>query len=321
MKKGKALIAVLAAGIIVSVGLLAGCAADTTGPNLQSTAVALRNSLDAQMLDQYRMVQSWAKAPILLEAAKEAQGYGLNGLYECWSAEATREYDEGEAVGDGDAANDISPEASNFLITSAEVSVVVSDVFITDYRGYVIAANGATGDFDQGPNDWRVFLDEGGKPYFKKHKPEPGGEGWYRKTNESPTRFWAGEAEWDDGWIAEISLQLRDPDTDEYLGQIKVTFNYGKIASGIVDRGETYLYEIKVVTPAGIIAATSEADQTKVNNEAVNLSNLVFFKEVQTGKTAGFTKETDEDGEEVYIGYAVSRDVSKHIIVVSMKAK
>jgi len=266
------------------------------------------------------MVKTWAKSPILLEAAKDAQLYGLIALYEMWSAEATREYDEGEACGDGDPANDISPEASAFLTDIAATSGVVPDIFITNFNGYAIAANGATGDFDQGPSDWRIFLDDAGEPYFKKHKPAEGGEGWYRKTNESPTRFWAGEVEWDGLWIADTCCQLRDPDTDEYLGQIKPTLDYGKIASGIVERGETYLYEIKVITADGTIVATSEADQAKVNNEAVTLSNMAFFKEVQGGRTAGYTLETDEDGERVNIGYAVSFDVSKNIIVVSQLA-
>jgi hypothetical protein len=59
-----------------------------------------------------------------------------------WSAEATREYDEGEAVGDGNPNNDLDPSVSEYLAKLTETTAF-PEIFITDSRGYAIAANAA----------------------------------------------------------------------------------------------------------------------------------------------------------------------------------
>lgn len=342
MKIRDLILAVLAAGMVISTGILTGFTSseiddiedvtseasadvleDTANDNLKNIAIGIRDSLDSQMQSQYEMVRTWAQAPTLLNAAQAAQDYTMEELYEMWSAEAARKYDEGEAVGDGNPDNDLDPAASNYLVALSN-STAFPEIFITDSRGYAIAASGATGDFDQGPDDWRVFL-ENGVPVFKKHKPAEGGEGWYRDTNASSDGFFVGEVEWDNSagtWGIDIVSQMRDPTTNAYLGQIKAVFDYGSFIDQFVTTEELDVYEIKVVNQASVIVATSLDNKDKVNNEDVTVEGMEYLKAVNGGATAGFNAEPeiDENGKEVHVGYAVSSDVNQHIVVVSKEA-
>ena len=236
---------------------------------------------------------------------------------------STRTYDELEAVGDGDYTNDLDPEASEYLESLSTTTGTYPEIFITDNRGYAVAANGATGDFDQGPDDWRIYLDEEtGLPYFTQHAPEEGGEGWYKATFESEDGFWTGDVTWDDSaytWGLELVSQLKDSITNEYLGQIKAVFNYGEFIKNFVKLTDLDVYEIKVIDKTGVIVATSETDTTKVNDPDTTLSSLELYQNIQNGIKSGYTTGTDEDGEDVYSGYAVSNDVNGHIIVVTKK--
>jgi HAMP domain-containing protein len=301
-----------------SSGELLGIASE----NLKSVAIGIRNSLDSQMQNQYEMVKTWAQSPALTNVAKAAQKYTKEQLYEMWSAEATREYDDGEAVGDGNPNNDLDPSVSEYLAKLTKTTAF-PEIFITDSRGYAIAANAATGDFDQGPDDWRIFLEDG-VPVFKKHGPSEGGEGWYKATNESPDGFYVSEITWDDSartWGLEIMSQLREPETNEYLGQIKAVFDYGTFIDQFVGVEDLDVYEIKVVDKAGTIVATSLDDKSKVNNDDVNVRNSAYFLNAMSGISGADTgAAVDENGQSVYAGSAISQDVNGHIVVVTKKA-
>ena len=259
MKIRDLILAVLVLGMVISTGTLVIFASsgisdikDTTSEassgellgnaskNLQDVAVSIRDSLDGQMQNQYEMVKTWAQTPALLEVAKKAQSYSKEDLYEMWSAEATRVYGERqEATGDGNPDNDLSPSTSQYL-TDLSVITGFPEIFITDFRGYTIAATTATADFDQGPDDWRVIL-QNNVPVFMKLGMTAWGEDWYRAANESPDGFYVSDIIWNEGtssWGIEIVSQLKDPETNEYLGQIKAVFDYGMFIDRFVDAEE-----------------------------------------------------------------------------------
>jgi HAMP domain-containing protein len=128
--------------------------------------------------------------------------------------------------------------------------------------------------------------------------------------------------EWDDSaesWGIDLICQIRDPVSNQYLGQIKAVFNYGMFIQNFVEVNEVDVYEIKVTDQSGTIVATSETDKTKVNNEDISLASLDFYNDIDEGTTSGSSYVTDEDGENVYIGYAVSDDVNQHVVVVSKR--
>ena len=341
MKIRDLILALLVIGMVISTGILVGFASsgisdikDTTSEassgellgiasrNLEDIAISIRDSLDSQMQNQYEMVKTWANEPTILEAARKAQTYSVEELYEMWSAEATRVYnDKDEATGDANPDNDLSPDVSEYL-TRLAIMTKYLEISITDSRGYTIAANGATGDFDQGPDDWRLIL-QAGNPVFMKFGSDPGGEDWYKGANQATDGFYVSDIIWNDStesWGVEIVSQLRDPVTYGYLGQIKAVFDYGKFIDQFVKAENYNVYEIKMVDNIGIIVATSLENKNKINNALFNMQDQAIFKDV-IAKGIGSTSQSyiDENDEDVFVGYARSNDTNGHIIMVSKK--
>jgi hypothetical protein len=282
---------------------------------LEDIAVGIRDAIDGQMKNQYDMVRSWAKSPVLIDASRAAKAKGVDALFEMWSHEKSRKFKDGEAIGDGEPENDISPAASRYLLELSK-TLAFPELFLTDARGYVIAASGITSDFDQGPDDMRFFEGQG----IKQGKPEPGGELWYRKTNEAKDGLYVGPVKWDasaNRWGIEIVAQIRDPSDGSYLGQLKSVFDYGSFISQVTATGGRSLFELKVVDPQGVVVATSLSDKSKVNNKNVLLVNAEFYQNIKSGKLNGYSSkvETDENGEAVVSGYATSRDVNQHAVI------
>jgi hypothetical protein len=287
--------------------------------NLESIAIGIRDSLDSQMRNQYQMVRSWAETPTLVEASRAAGALTREALFESWSAEVGRTFVDKQAVGDGNSGNDIVPAASDFLAELSKTNPY-PELFTTDSRGYVVAAGVITGDFDQGPDDWRFFEDGG----FRKHKPEPGGEGWFRKAANSKSGMYISSVSWDESsktWGIEIISQIRDPKTQAYLGQLKAVFNYGKFVDRFVATEELGVYEVKVVSTDGTIVATSLGAKDKVNSKTIRVDKMGYVALAKTGQPHGFVAraEVDENQESVYAGYAMSKDVNQHIVVVTKK--
>ncbi len=342
MKIRDLILSLLIIGMVISTGTLVAFATsgindikDTTSEassaellgiaskNLEDIAIGIRDSLDSQMQNQYDMVKSWAHEPTVLEVAKKAQSYSKELLYEMWSATATRKYnDQKQAIGDGDPDNDLSPSLSKYF-TDLTVNTNYQEIFITDSRGYIIAASGATEDFDQGPDGWTVFL-ESGVPVFKKYKPAEGSEDSYRGANSAKDGFYVSPIIWDESsktWSIEIASQLKDPETDNYLGLIQAVFDYSTFIAQFVNVKEYDVYEIKVVDIIGHIIATSLEDKSKVNSSTINMKNQEAFWEVIGMRNGNISKAyIDENGESVCLGYAKSKDYSGHLIMVSKKA-
>jgi hypothetical protein len=294
----------------------------TSGEGLQNIAVGIRNSLDNQMKNQYNLVKSWAKSPVIYDTAAAGKEKTLEQLYEMWSAAATRSYaDDTRANGDGNFENDLNPKASKYLAEMSKLTDNYPEIFFTDSRGYAVGANVATGDFDQGPDDYVIAL-EAGKANLRKWKPNTLGEGWYEQTNKAPDGFYVTEVVYDESsrtWGLELDTQIKDPVTNANIGVMKAVFDYSKFIQRFVNVNDLDVYKIEVLTKEGVIVATSDTDKSKVNN--VNLSNTKFFQEIKSGKTAGFVvSDKDEDGADVMISYAVSTDVNKHIIIVTQKS-
>jgi len=291
--------------------------------NMATIAVGLRDSLDSQLQCQYQLVKSWAVVPTLTETAKDAQAYTKEQLYEMWSAELTRVYDEGEAIGDGNLANDLNPTASIFLKTLSDNTGTYPEIFITDNRGYAIAANVATGDFDQGPSDWRVFLDETTqKPYFKQNKPGANQEPWYYAANQAPDGFYISGTIFDESsktWGLELVSQMKDPTTDAYLGQIKAVFDFSKFVKGFVNSEELNVDEVQIIDSAGQIIADSDDEASDSTELELTKVDNVLMDEIKKGKTSGVVIMTDDEGTRVMTSYAVSNEKNKYIIAVSKK--
>lgn len=292
----------------------------SSNQNLMDIAAGYKDSLDSQLQNQYIMVKTWAKTPTLLETSKLAQTKTKEELYELWSAESTRVYDEGEATGDGNPANDLNPTASNYLISLSKTTNIYPEIFTTDNRGYAVAANVATGDFDQGPEDWRVFLDETGKPYFKMLKPGLNQEAWYYAANQAPDGFYISKVIYDESsktWGLELVSQMRNPSSNEYLGQIKAVLDFSQFINNIVNLKEIDINSVRIVTNDGKIIASYDKEGT-VKTESTTLESVgdSFLNEIKKGETSGVFTET-LNGVSSITAYKVSNDKNKYVVAVS----
>ena len=303
MKIRDLILLVLVAGMVISTGVLVVFASNgigdvknitssassgellsNAGNSLQDLAISIRDSLDSQMQNQYEMVKTWAQEPALIEVAKKAKSYSAEELFNMWSAEENRRFIYIEAAGDGNPTNDLSPAVSKY-ITELSTSINYPEIFITDYRGYTIAANGATSVFGHGADLPRVVL-WGEGPVFEIKESTGGGEDWYRAALASTEGFYASDIIWDSNvkkWGIEIVSQLRDPATGEYLGQIKAHFDYGTFINQFLNAEIFNVYEIKVVDSRGLTVATSLGDKTKTNNVNFRVFDLLtIFNAVST---------------------------------------
>ena len=349
MKIRDLILAVMIAGMLVSTGVLVAFAtngiSDVKGissvasseemignaiKNLNMMAVDIRDSLDSHMQDQYAMVKSWAQQPDILTAARDAQGYTMKQLYEMWSAAATRVYNDGDASGDGNADNDVAPTVSRYLATLVSTTNY-PEIFITDTNGFVIAASGATDDFDQGPSDWKTIL-IGDTPIFQPSGTSAYGEEWYHGAVEAGDGFYVSDVIFEpsiNAWGISIVSQLRDPATDEYLGLIKAVYNYDAFFDQYFNVNKLDIYEAKIADVNGTILATSLKDKTKVNNPAVNIKSQFGFKasiytnygniaaDSDSAKSYAFF---DENNEIICAGSAMSGDANRHTVMVTRKA-
>lgn len=340
MKIRDLILSVLILGMVISTGVLVAFASmgisdikDTTSEassgellsnaskNLQDVAISIRDSLDSQMQTQYEMVKAWAREPAILDAARDAQSYSKEDLFEMWSAAATRQFTDGKAVGDMNPDNDLSPALTKYLDELPAITYF-REIVVTDSRGYTIATNVATEDFDQGPDDWNIVLVDG-TPVFMMYQPNDEGEDWYLAANAAQDRFWVSDIIFDETsrtWGLEIVSQIRDPETDEYLGQIKTVFDYNTFISQFVNIEKIEVYEIKVANIEGLIVATSLEDKSKVNNESVNIKDQDLYW-IAVAEQYGNISEPfiDENGESVYAGFARSRDYNRHTVIVAKK--
>ncbi len=342
MKIRDLILSVLIAGMVISTGVLVVFASNgigdvknitseassgellsNAGNSLQDLAISIRDSLDSQMQNQYEMVKTWAQEPSLIEVAKKAKSYSAEELFEMWSAKENRRYIYIEAAGDGNPNNDLSPAVSKYL-TEISTSINYPEIFITDYRGYTIAANTATSVFGHGADLPRVVLYAGG-PVFEKKESTGGGEDWYRAALASTEGFYVSDIIWDSNikkWGIEIVSQLRDPATGEYLGQIKAHFDYGTFINQFLNAEIFNVYEIKVVDRRGLTVATSLGDKTKTNNVNFRIFDQLIIYNAVSAKEIGYIPEpfVDENDKEVYLGFAKSEDYYGHIVMVTKKA-
>jgi nitrogen fixation/metabolism regulation signal transduction histidine kinase len=259
---------------------------DSAANNIKDMAIGIRDSLDSQMKNQADMVKTWAQSPLLMDAVVTAGTYEESALENMW--------------GDENLDDDLSPQASSYLKTLVE-STLFTEIIVTDSRGYTVAASGATDTFDLSSEEW------------------------FQKVKLAPSGYYTGGTSRDASsgiYEMDIIYSMKDPATGDITGLVKAVFDYSRFIDGFINTNSLLVWEIKVVEPDGNIVATSMIEKSKVNNPEMNQAEMAYFKEVIGGKFTGnsHTTEVDENGESVYFGYAVSKDVSQHVVVVSKKA-
>jgi len=308
---------------------------ESAGISMQSIATEITEAHDNYLKEKYKQVEMWAMSPIIVQTCKDAKSYSLSQLYDMWSDPATREFDSGEAVGDGDPTNDLNPEASLYLMalvdkeTDEDGHVLFPEIFFTDSRGYAIGASVATGDFDQGPDDWRLLRATNGSTSYEKVGPAPGGEEWYKAANTAPDGLYVSEIMFDESsamWGLEICVVIRNPDTGQRVGTLKAFLDYSHMIEENLDISDIGADELKVLSSSGILVAYKSSSDSSYSSTSIEYevntdhSDLDSYIAASAQQDTGYLFEEEDDGDELLSGYALSSDDGGHVIIVSVDA-
>ena len=159
------------------------------------------------------------------------------------------------------------------------------EIFLTDLRGYVVAATGKTSDFDQGPGDDPPF-----------------GETWWAGARKKGEHI--GDVDFDESagvYSVDVNMSIKSDD-GKIVGIIKVVYSVENIRDLIEGEGETRHYEL--LNRYGYIVAAAETEQARILKDTSSVM-LPDNKEVWKNRAAkhGFIIGT-KDGEKVLVGWA-----------------
>lgn len=185
----------------------------------------IADTFDRRFEEQVRYIRSWAKNPLVLQLADKAGEYDLEEVFKSWGASSSL-YAAGERIGAGESvADDIMPEATRYLRDLQSTYKYYPEIFVVDKRGYVLAATGKTGDFDQGSKDWAGYKTEKGGIKFKSNGQE-GAEEWF--TSALRDGLYIGPYAWDESvGRRTVDVAVRIDGRDGPGGALKAVFDIG----------------------------------------------------------------------------------------------
>ena len=247
---------------------------DAIGKVERDFAIKAMDKIDREMENIRLLVENWTSfenRKVLANTAIEGQKKSYDELFEQW------DYD-----------GSTSTPAAHFLKNLQRTNQTqFKEIFLTDLRGYVVAATDKTSDFDQGPADDPPF-----------------GEKWWAAAKEKGEHI--GEIAFDDSagvYSVDINMSIKDDD-DETVGILKVVYSVENIRDLIGGGGLGTLRHYELLNRYGYIVAATMTDQAGILEETSDVV-LPDNKEVWKNRAAknGFAiGETDE--EKVLMGWS-----------------
>ena len=236
-------------------------------------AIKAMDKIDREMENIRLLVENWTSfenRKVLANMVREGQKKSYDQLFEQWDL-------------DGSTAT----IGAQFLKNLQQTNPQFKEIFLTDLRGYVIAATDKTSDFDQGPEDDPPF-----------------GEKWWAAAREKGEHI--GEIAFDDSagvYSVDINMSIRDDD-DETVGIMKVVYSVENIRNLIGGGGHGTLRHYELLNRYGYIVAATETDQAGILEETSRVV-LPDGKEVWKNRAAknGFAiGETEE--QKILVGWS-----------------
>ena len=237
-------------------------------------AIKVMDKIDREMENIRLFVENWTSfenRKVLVNTVLEAQKKSYDQLFEEWDY-------------DGLTSTSGAQFLKNFKQTNPNQ---FSEIFLTDLRGYVVAATDKTSDFDQGPEDDPPF-----------------GEKWWAAAREKGEHV--GDVDFDDSagvYSVDVNMAIKDDD-DETVGIIKVVYSVENIRNliGGADQGSSRHYEL--LNRYGYIVAATETDQVQILKDMSRVT-LPDDKEVWKNRAAknGFAIGETE-AENVLMGWS-----------------
>ncbi len=237
-------------------------------------AIKAMDKIDREMENIRLLVENWTSfenRKVLANTAVEGQKKSYDELFEQWNLDGST-----------------STLGAQFLKNLRQTNPTqFKEIFLTDLRGYVIAATHKTSDFDQGPGDDPPF-----------------GEKWWAAAKKKDEHI--GEIAFDDSagvYSVDINMSIKDDD-DETVGIIKVVYSVENIRNLIGGGGHGTTRHYELLNRYGYIVAATVTDQAGILEE---ISRVVLpeNKEVWKNRASknGFAiGETDE--EKVLMGWS-----------------
>lgn len=237
-------------------------------------AIKAMDKIDREMENIRLSVETWTSfenRKVLANTAVEGGKKSYDELFEQWNL-------------DGSTSTPGSQFLKNLKQTNPNQ---FKEIFLTDLRGYVIAATDKTSDFDQGPEDDPPF-----------------GEKWWAAAKEKGEHI--GEIAFDESagvYSVDINMSIKDDD-DETVGIIKVVYSVENIRDLIGGGGYGTSRHYELLNRYGYIVAATETDQAGILEETSRVV-LPDNKEVWKNRAAknGFAiGDMEEEG--VLVGWS-----------------
>ena len=199
--------------------------------------------IDSFFVMQIGEAVAWAKAPVIVDAARAAdERHVAEGFTEADVAAIEDRFREAKSLG-------TSPAAEAYLRRAVSASPYFAEIFFTDRNGFNVALTNPTSDFIQSD------------------------EGWWQ--NAWSRGIAIGEFEYDDSantWSVAISVRLDDPSTKEPVGVMKTVLAVEPVQR-IADRTAEAILggRVQITTKDGVLitAVTSGQDRRGVVNREV----------------------------------------------------
>lgn len=196
-------------------------------------AIKVMDKIDHEIDSISLLVDNWTSfenRKVLVNAVTEGKKKDYDELFEEWNRDGLT-----------------STPGAQFLKGLQQASPNFKEIFLTDLRGYVVAATGKTSDFDQGPEDDPPF-----------------GEKWWAAAKEKGEHI--GDIAYDDSagaYSIDVNMGIKTDD-DETVGVIKVVYSVENIPKLIGETSQGNLRHYELLNRYGYIVAATETDQAEI---------------------------------------------------------
>ena len=236
-------------------------------------AIKVMDRIDHEIDSSLLLIDNWTSfenRKVLVNTVTEGEKKSYNQLLDEWNRDGST-----------------STPGAQFLKNLQRASPNFKEIFLTDLRGYVIAATGKTSDFDQGPGDDPPF-----------------GEKWWAAAKEKGEHI--GEIAYDESagvYSVDVNMSVK-ADDDETVGIIKVVYSVENIPKLIGDTGPENLRHYELIDRYGYIVAATQTDQAGILKETSRVV-LPDNKEVWKNRATknGFAIG-ERDGKKVLVGWS-----------------
>ncbi|MCH8291610.1 SpoIIE family protein phosphatase [Candidatus Poribacteria bacterium] len=165
------------------------------------------------------------------------------------------------------------------------------EIFVTDTRGYVIAATNKTSDFDQGPDDDPPF-----------------GEQWWAAAIRKGEHI--GKVSFDQSaevYSVDINMRIMTSN-GRSVGVIKAVYNMENIQNliGAISKGKTWYYEL--INRKGLVVGTREAEKERILKEGPSVKIPQPVWKDLSDKNDGVVIGVRTNGKKVLVGWSRGSD-------------